>query len=198
MRFPVGSKYSREPLRSRLMDAVRKVRDTYRSIADVAKETGIPQTTIYRFVELNKDESLISQAPIGRTFSKRLKNKAMQRKKGPLIAVRALRDVAVDFRKTPNTNPAVLTNQVPPFPKTRHLHELYPNCFFSWVIWAQIYISFIECNCWSIALQHYFSHLQVAFTSSERTFEPWQQSVSEKECNVGDRVLGPHFNTVGL
>ena len=83
------TKYSREPLLSKMMDAIRKVRECSRSIKEVAEETGFPCRTLRRYVELSMDDSVTSpfyfplacdEAPIGRKFRQKFKNRAMQRK----------------------------------------------------------------------------------------------------------------------
>ena len=108
------TKYSREPLLSKMMEAIRKVRETSRSVKDVAEETGFPCRTLRRYVELSMDDTVTSpfyfplacnEAPIGRKFRQKLKNKAMQRKEASQVTVQAVNSVASGTSALPIVEP---------------------------------------------------------------------------------------------
>lgn len=95
------TKYSREPLFSKMMEAIRKVRESSRSVKAVAEESGFPCRTLRRYVELSMDDTVTSpfyfplacdEAPIGRKFRQKLKNRAKQREAQSQVPVQATND----------------------------------------------------------------------------------------------------------
>ena len=87
------TKYFREPLFSKMMAAIRKVRGTSgkHRVKEVAEETGIPCRTLRRYVELSMDDDIVSpfyhplacnEKPIGWKFRNKYKNQRIQSKHG--------------------------------------------------------------------------------------------------------------------